>query len=165
MMEMNIKAIVLFLSTVTTALSAGLFFAWVISIIPGTKRIPDQAYMETMQSINREILNPAFFIIFFGSMFLLFASTYFHYKVKIDSIFYLILGATLLYTIGTIGVTMFGNVPLNNMIEAMDLSTFTSGDYKAGRLAYEAKWNLLNLIRTIAGLGSFFLLLIAIMRS
>jgi len=133
-MEFNIKNTMLFLSLFTTALSAGLFYAWVVSVIPGTKKIPDQAYLETMQSINREILNAGFFFIFFGALF---------------------------FAIGTIGVTMFGNVPLNNMVEALDLSAFTEEDYRKARLAYEGKWNLLNLIRTLAALGAFVLLLLA----
>ena len=122
-MEFNIKNAMLFLSLFTTALSAGLFYAWVVSVIPGTKKIPDQAYLETMQSINREILNAGFFFIFFGAFFFLICSTYLQYKVKVDTVFYLMLLATILYAVGTIGVTMFGNVPLNNMVEAMDLSS------------------------------------------
>lgn len=160
-MEMNIKSITLFLAIITTALSAGLFYAWVVSVIPGTKRIPDQAYLETMQSINRAILNPGFFIIFFGAIVLLGASTFLQYRIKIDSTFYLMLSATLIYLFGTLGVTMFGNVPLNNIVEALDLSNFTEVNFKNARHAYEEKWNQLNLIRTIAALISFFLILLA----
>ena len=115
-MEFNIKNSILLLSVIMTALSAGLFYGWVVSVIPGTKKITDQAYLETMQTINREILNAGFFIIFFGSLFLLLASTFLQYQVKVDTAFYLTLMATLLYFFGTIGVTMFGNVPLNNMV-------------------------------------------------
>ena len=160
-MEMNIKSITLFLAIITTALSAGLFYAWVVSVIPGTKKIPDQAYLETMQSINRAILNPAFFAIFFGAIVLLCASTFLQYRIKIDSAFYLILSATLIYLIGTLGVTIFGNVPLNDVVDALDLNTFTEDDYKNARVAYEGKWNQLNLIRTTAALVSFFLVLVA----
>ncbi|MFK8005374.1 MAG: DUF1772 domain-containing protein [Saprospiraceae bacterium] len=164
-MEMNIKSITLLLAIITTALSAGLFYAWVVSVIPGTKKIPDQAYLETMQSINRAILNPGFFIIFFGAIVLLCASTFLQYRIKIDSVFYLMLSATIIYLVGTLGVTIFGNVPLNNIVEALDLSTFTEEDYKNARQVYEGKWNQLNLIRTIAALISFFLILIVGLKS
>lgn len=164
-MEFNIRNIVLFASVVTTALSAGLFYAWVISVIPGTKKISDQAYLETMQSINREIINPGFFIIFFGALILLICCSYLQFKVRVDTVFYLVLSATLIYAIGTIGTTMFGNVPLNNMVEVIDLSVFTADDYRSAREAYEEKWNNLNLVRTIAGLVSFVLILLALAKN
>ena len=160
-MEINIKSIVLFLALFTTALSAGLFYAWVVSVIPGTKKIPDQAYLETMQSINRTILNPGFFIIFFGALFMLILQTYFQYKIKVDSIFWFTMAAMLIYSIGTIGVTMFGNVPLNNVVDALDLSTMTPEKFKEVRLAYEGPWNQLNMVRTVASMISFCLLLLA----
>jgi len=164
-MEFNIKNSVLLLSVIATALSAGLFYAWVVSVIPGTRKISDQAYLETMQSINREILNIGFFAIFFGALFLLLGSTFLQYRAQVGSAFYLTLTATIIYAAGTIGVTMFGNVPLNNMVEAMNLSTFTPEDYRNARLAYEVKWNNFNLMRTIAALASFVLILLALAKS
>jgi len=164
-MELNIRNIILLSSVVLTALSAGLFYAWVVSVIPGTKKISDQAYLETMQTINREILNVGFFIIFFGALFFLLGSTYLQYKVKMDSAFYLTLMATLIYAFGTIGVTMLGNVPLNNLVEALDLSTFRAEDYRNARLAYEGRWNTLNLFRTISALISFILILLALVKN
>ncbi|MEL6651815.1 MAG: DUF1772 domain-containing protein, partial [Bacteroidota bacterium] len=63
-----------------------------------------------MQSINRAILNPVFFLIFFGSLIAIAIATYFSYAVSKTS-FLLLMIATLTYLIGTIGVTLFGNVP------------------------------------------------------
>lgn len=164
-MELNISSISLFLSIITTALSAGLFYGWVVSVIPGTQKISNQAYLETMQSINQEILNPGFFSIFFGAALLLIIATFFQYKFKVDTTFYLILSAMLIYVLGTIGVTMFGNVPLNNYVETLDLSTFAAADFKEARKVYEAKWNQLNLVRTVAAVVSFCLLVFSVMRS
>ena len=163
-MELNARNWVLIASIIATALSAGLFYAWVISVIPGTRKISDQAYLETMQSINREILNPGFFLIFFGALILLIISTYLHFRIQVDTVFYLILGATLCYGLGTMGTTMFGNVPLNNSLEALDISSFTEKDFKNARDAYEQKWNNLNLIRTIAALISFVFILFALVK-
>lgn len=164
-MEFNTKNIILFTSVVLTALSAGLFYGWFVSVIPGTKKIPDQAYLETMQSINREILNVGFFCIFFGAFVLLLASSFLTCRANVGLVFYYTFGATLVYGIGTIGVTMFGNVPLNNIVEALDLSSFSIDEYKNARIAYEDKWNAFNLIRTVAALLSFVLVLIALTKS
>jgi uncharacterized membrane protein len=164
-MELNTRTSIQLLGIIITGLSAGLFYGWVVSVIPGTKKLSDQAYLETMQTINKEILNPGFFIIFFGALILLIASAYFRYAVKIDQVFYLTLAATILYGVGVIGITMIGNVPLNNMIEAIDLSASTPEDYQNARAAYEAKWNSFNLMRTISAIASFILILIAALKN
>ena len=56
-MEITLKSIILFSTLILTGLSAGFFYAWQVSVIPGTKRVVDLTYLETMQSINRAILN------------------------------------------------------------------------------------------------------------
>ncbi len=102
-MEINMKSTILFFAIITTALSAGLFYAWSISVIPGLKNIPSKSYLEAVQSINRAILNPGFFIIFFGSLILMILSIYFQYKVKVNLAFWLITVGAIFYLIGTVG--------------------------------------------------------------
>lgn len=92
-MDFSIKSFTLFTAIALTGLSAGLFYAWSVSVIPGTRKIPDPVYLETMQSINRAILNPAFFLIFFGSPLALGISTF--QQVGGGWAFGLLLGATL----------------------------------------------------------------------
>ena len=48
-------------ATILTGLSAGLLYGWRVSVIPGTRRTSSHAYVETMQAINRAILNPPSF--------------------------------------------------------------------------------------------------------
>ena len=111
-MEISIKSMVLFGSVILTGLSAGLFYAWSVSVIPGMLKVNDTVYLESMQSINRAILNPAFFLIFFGSaIFLCLGSVYGLHLHK--GVFWLMLAASLCYLVGTLGVTIMGNVPLN----------------------------------------------------
>lgn len=164
-MEFNLRSTSLFLAIVTVALSAGLFYAWSISAIPGFKRIPDKSFLVAMQSINRAILNPWFFIIFFGPVFLLSLSTYLQFKLRIDDIFYLVFAATVIYILGNICVTMFGNVPLNEMLDKADLSSMNETGLKSVRSAFEDKWNSLNHIRAFFSVLSFVLLLLAVFRS
>ncbi len=154
------KTAVLFTTTVLSALSAGFFFAWSVSVILGTKKVGDFTYLEVMQSINREILNPAFFTIFFGSLLALILNTYFQFHTK--PAFWLSLGAAAVYLFGTFGVTAFGNVPLNNALEAIDLSKLSLEELREFRIQYEGKWNQLHNLRTTFGLVSFILLIISI---
>ncbi|MFK8162187.1 MAG: DUF1772 domain-containing protein [Lewinella sp.] len=150
---------ILYVAILLTGLSAGLFLAWSVSVIPGTQRVSDSVYLESMQSINRAILNPVFFLIFLGPVFVLSATTFQHYPTK--SSFWLLLGATLLYVLGTFGVTALGNVPLNNKLELLELADQNVTEAKVFRQNYEQRWNQFHLLRTIASVGSFCAALLA----
>ena len=160
-MEISYKSIVLFGSVVLTGLSAGLFYAWTVSVIPGTKMVKDITYLETMQSINKAILNPAFFLIFFGSIALLsIASIYEFHSNK--WVFGIILVSSITYLFGTVGVTGLGNVPLNDQLEALHLAEIGTEKIAAFRKYYETQWNRLNLIRTVFAVLSFILAVLAL---
>lgn len=150
-------------SLLLTGLSAGLFCAWSISVIPGTLKINDMTYLTTMQSINRAILNPLFFMVFFGSPILLAISTIAHYGGQ-QQLFVLLISALLVYLIGTIGVTGLGNVPLNDQLEALVLDEQRSDQLATFRRHYEDKWNRLHQIRTICTLIAFGLIAMAVLK-
>lgn len=153
-MELTLKTIILFGSVILSGLSAGFFYAWSVSVIPGTGKIPDLTYLETMQSINRAILNPAFFLVFFGTLILLgIASIYEFHAGKL--VFGLMLGSAITYLIGTIGVTAMGNVPLNNELDVLELAQMRLEQIAEFREYYEARWNRLHGIRTVFAVVSF----------
>lgn len=160
-MEISIKSISLFSAVLLTGLSAGFFYAWSVSVIPGTLKVADTIYLETMQSINRAILNPAFFLIFFGSVILLVTNTIQQYPA-LGLTFWLMLAATLIYLVGTIGVTGLGNVPLNDALDALDLNDLSDDKHARFRQYYELKWNKLHTIRTVFAVISFLLSLLAV---
>ena len=159
-MEISIKSFILFTGIILTGLSAGLFYAWMVSVIPGTRKVIDITYLESMQSINRAILNPAFFIIFMGSPIALGISTV--QQFNSGTSFWLLLAATLTYLLGTFGVTAFGNVPLNDALEAVNLAEFSELEASAFRSSYERKWNRLHLVRTVFSVLSFVLALLSV---
>jgi uncharacterized membrane protein len=107
----------------TTGLSAGLFFAWSFSVTPGLAKINDAAYIIAMQSMNRAILNPTFFLVFMGPLVLLPLSTYLSYTGAGALRFWLVAAATTAYVIGVFGITIAGNVPMNEALDAFDLSS------------------------------------------
>ena len=63
--------------------------------------------------------------------------------------------AMITYLIGTLGVTVFGNVPLNDVLEAINLSDLTKEQLTTTREAYEVKWNTWHKIRTLCAVTSF----------
>lgn len=160
-MEPSIKTITLFSAILITGLSAGLFYAWEVSVIPGTKQISDRSYLETMQSINRAILNPAFLVVFMGSLFLLIGSSYLQYRTSVNLSFWLMLGATLAYAAGTFGVTVSGNVPMNEALNVIDLADLSTDRLGYVRRSFEGRWNNLHSIRTVFAVLSFVLSLFA----
>lgn len=160
-MEISFNTLVLLCSVLLTGLSAGFFYAWSVSVIPGTKRIGESAYLETMQSINRAILNPAFFLIFFGTIIFLIIGSAYQLNAG-NTTFWFMLMASLVYLLGTIGVTGLGNVPLNNKLDALNLDDLSSQKILEFRNYYESKWNRLHLIRTIFAVLSFLLSVVAL---
>lgn len=153
--------IIMIITAVTTALISGLFYAWSCSVVPGLARVSDSTYLEAMQQMNRAILNPVFFLSFMGTVFLLPLCTYLQYGPVLSARFWFLLLASVIYLGGTFGVTMFGNVPLNNMLDAFQLSGATSGDLTTMRTKFEQPWIYLHTIRTVANVIALVLVVMA----
>ncbi|MGK6341321.1 anthrone oxygenase family protein [Chryseobacterium sp. DT-3] len=69
--------------------------------------------------------------------------------------------ATAAYLIGVFGVTVVGNVPLNDMLDKFDISNSTAESVKQMRESFENRWNLLNNIRTVFSIISIVLVICA----
>jgi uncharacterized membrane protein len=139
--------IILVITATTTALMAGLFYAWSCSVMLGFARLSDKEFVSVMQKTNRTIQNPVFFTAFFGALIFLPISAFLHYNES--NLFWLLLAATVTYLIGTFGVTIFGNVPLNNILDRFDLDSATEEETAQQRMNFEKRWNNLNTIRTV----------------
>ncbi len=153
--------VLLFTAAFLSALISGLLFAYSCSVNPGLHRLSDTAYLSAMQEINRAILNPAFFLCFLGPAILLPFSAWFHFGQN-ERIFWYLCGASLFYLAGVMGVTMFGNVPLNQALDTFRLAESSPAELAAQRSAFEGPWNSLHFIRTIASLVSLILILLGI---
>jgi uncharacterized membrane protein len=158
---MTFANITLLLAAFTTALIAGLFYSYSCSVNPGLGKLPDAGYMAAMQSINREILNPVFFMSFMGTLILLPVSTWMQYSNPAPTRFYLMLAATIIYAVGTFGITIMGNVPLNNALDSFDLQSASPDMIHQQRELFEKPWNRLHSIRTIANAIALLLVLLA----
>ena len=157
--------ILLVTTATTTALMAGLFYAYSFSVNPGLNRLSDTAYVAAMQSINRAILNPVFFAGFMGTALLLPLCTYSNYTQPLSMRFWFLLAATVVYLVGVMGVTMAGNVPLNEALDSFNLSSASASEIAAQRIAFEMPWNRLNTIRTIASILAVIFTILACLNS
>ncbi|MGQ2984949.1 anthrone oxygenase family protein [Flavobacterium sp.] len=151
---MSFANITLFLAALCTALMAGLFYSYSCSVNPGLAKLPDSQYLSAMQHINSAIQNPAFFAAFFGALMLLPLCAYLSYASPAGLRFWLLVTATVIYAVGLFGVTAFGNVPLNEMLDRFDVASATQPDIAIMRQKFEVPWNRWHFVRTIAVLLS-----------
>ncbi|PKV50543.1 putative membrane protein [Aquimarina sp. MAR_2010_214] len=158
-MELSLKLTSLLLTVLLTGLSAGLCFTWSNTVISGIGKLDNFSYLQAFQQMNRTILNPAFFIVFFGPVFLNLINTYVFRNVS-TTLIWLLISSTLLYFFGVVLITIFGNVPLNEVLDKSDLNTLNIEELRILRDSFEIKWNRLHLIRTISSSISFLLLTI-----
>ena len=119
--------------------------------MPALARRPPAEGMVTMQVINRTILNPVFLSAFFGTAggcLLVLVVAVLRWSES-GSIF--LLAGSLLYLVGSSGVTMACNVPRNNALERADPKS-----QEAARLwaDYLREWMAWNHVRTVAALAA-----------
>lgn len=160
---MTAANILLLLTATTTALMAGLFYAWSCSVMLGFARLSDREFVSAMQKTNRAIQNPVFFAAFFGAPIFLITSTILHYNQSPR--FWFLFAAAIIYLIGTFGVTVFGNIPLNNTLDRFDLQAASEKEIVASRANFEKRWNNLNTIRTVSSTMAIMLVIIACLSS
>jgi len=136
---------------------AGLLYGWTVSVIPGLRRVPDSTYIATMQDINRAIINPAFIVPFMGTPITLATDARTRLRSGDKRQGWLLAGAAATYATGVLGVTLGRNVPLNNALEAFQLSSASDQVIAERRRSYESPWNRWHYLRTVAGIASFAL--------
>jgi uncharacterized membrane protein len=161
---MSIFNLLFGIAVLLTGLSAGLFYAYDCSVTGGLGKLPDRAYLQAFQSINRAIQNPYFFISFIGTLIALPVAAWQSYNSASNVAFYCLLAAAIVYAAGVFGVTVFGNVPLNERLDKFDIAGSSAEAIKAMREQFESKWNALHQVRTYAGILAFGLSVIAIVK-
>ncbi len=153
--NMNFPKLLLLLTTVSTGLIAGLFYAWSVSVTVGLGKLSAIEHLRAFQSLNREIQNPAFFLTFMGTAILLPLSTFWEFRSGVMPIFWLLISASAAYLIGVMVVTIFGNIPLNEAIDTLNLSEMPDLEVQNKRQLFENQWNRFNWIRTWSSLLAF----------
>lgn len=146
------------LTAVGCGLAAGVFFAFSTFVMPALKRVTPSGGVEAMQSINRVALTPPFMIALFGTALVALGLIVWSVVSSDDRPTALIVAGGGLYLVGTIGVTIAGNVPLNDRLERADSAQATS----AGWHDWVNRWTAWNHVRTAAALAAAALLTLAL---
>ena len=146
-------------SALGCGLVAGAFFAFSTFVMKALGRLPPGQGIAAMQSINLVVINPLFMAALFGPA----AACVFLFVTALRSwhgpgAVYLLAGS-LLYLVGTVGVTIGLNVPLNNALAAVGPDSAEGA--KLWR-HYLTKWTAWNHVRTAAALAAAAALTIAL---
>lgn len=133
-------------AAILTALLAGVFFGYAVSVNWGLGKLKDAEYVRAMQSINIVIQNGWFFLVFMGPIVLLPLVTFLFRASPVQ--FALLLIASIVYIVGSFILTIAGNVPLNNTLALADAGK----DVAVARSQFEKPWNRLHTVRTLASI-------------
>ena len=149
-----------FVAALGSGLIAGTFFAFSTFVMRALNRLPPAAGLSAMQSINVVVLNPVFLGVFVGTAALSMAAAVLA-VVRWDrpGSAWLLAGG-LLYLVGTFGVTMVANVPLNDALAAVAAES----DPEAGKKweDYQSRWTAWNHVRTVAALAAMGAFIVAL---
>lgn len=148
-------SILTYSATVIAALGAGLmggfFFAFSNLVMASLGRLAPDAGITAMQTINVVVQNPVFFIGFFGTAAFSLALAVVAVMNLANPGMVMLLVASLLYLVCIIAVTVAFNVPMNEALAQMDATSAAAAGYWA---EYLQRWTMWNHIRTIGGLAS-----------
>ena len=137
---------------------AGIFYAFSSFIMGALGKLPAHEGIAAMQSINIVVINPVFFLAFFGTAALsLVLGGYAVLNWGVEGSALLLFGA-LFYLVGCILVTMIFNVGLNNQLAKVEPA---SPDGAAMWKHYLVAWTMWNTVRTVAPSVSVVLFVLA----
>lgn len=148
---MDLFQIVVVLSTLLCSLVAGFLLAFAIVVMPGIKALPDREFIRAFQVMDGIIQNnhPLFIIVWVGSVLTLMVSAVFGLW-QLDGIArIMLLLATFVYIVGVQLPTLTINVPLNNRLQTVDVTSPDRLRQKQARDNFESRWNFWNVFRTI----------------
>ena len=140
-----------------SGLNAGVLFAFSSFVMPALKRLPAPQGIAAMQSINILAVTFMFMSVFFGTALVSLGLGGWAIFASGDQPVALLVGGAAAYVIGTFGMTVVGNVPLNNRLAVADANAASS---VALWEDYVTRWTNLNHIRTLTSLiaAAFFII-------
>jgi len=138
-------------ASVGTGLLAGLYFIFSTCVMTALARLPRGQSVAAMNAINEVILNPAFFLVFFGTtavaigLIVVGAA-----ETGRPSAVWQSAGAILLI-LSNLGVTVAFNVPLNNKLAKVEPDDANVGE---AWTKYHRPWVAWNHVRTLGCIGA-----------
>lgn len=139
---------------VLSALNGGVFFAFSDFLMRALDRLGPDAATRAFRAINIVVITPTFMTLLFGTGVAAVGAAALAYRDGMQP--WLAVAGAVIYAVGCIGVTMFGNVPLNNALAATQPMAWQS---------FQPAWTRLNHVRTIACVAASIAFAAAAVRS
>ena len=129
----QLRSPILLAATIAAGLQAGTYYTWACGVMPGLAKVDDRTFASSMNHINVAIVNPVFMLSFLGAPALAAAAVL---ACPAGSRAWGVAGLGL--ALGTVAITVVGNVPLNDAL--------ADG---GSRSDFETAWVVLNIARTL----------------
>lgn len=152
----DFRTAVLFAAVLTTGLSAGLFYVWSYSVMPGLGRSSDRSFVEAFQGMNKAMMNGWFALSFGGAMIFLLLAGGLLLGADGDQrskALPWVIAAVVLY-VAMLVITFAVNVPLNDELDAAG-AVDQIKDLAALRERMEDRWVRWNNVRSVVSVLSF----------
>lgn len=163
---MGFFEITLIVAAFLCSLVAGFLFAFAVVIMPGINNLDDRAFIRAFQVMDGIIQKnqPLFILVWAGSVVFLIVSAALGFG-QLDNVGNgLIIISALIYIIGVQLPTGIINIPLNKMLQSVDVDAMDAGGHKATRESFEPRWNRWNNIRTVLACLVSVLLILLVFR-
>lgn len=147
-------------AAVGTGTVGGVFFAFSGFVMPALNRLSAPQASAAMQSINVMAVRPPLMIALFGAAALAVAAPVLAWRHGGQSTG-LLIAAGALYLIGTVGVTIVGNVPLNDALARTAAATTNAASWAS----WSSAWTGRNHLRTVAALAATATYALALLRA
>ncbi len=159
-MEIPYSVWALVVLAMATGLLAGVFLTFSDFVMKSVLAAKPAAGTEAMQIINRKVYNSIFMVLFLAMIPVSAGLAIFAGYYTDGPLATVLIIAGLLYFFGVFVVTVIGNVPMNNVLEALPLGGDGAQAYWP---EYVKGWVLWNHLRWVTALGSSIAYVIAAM--
>jgi uncharacterized membrane protein len=158
--------LVVLLATLLSSLVAGFLFAFAVVIMPGFRSLENGAFIRAFQVIDRVIQNnqPLFLLVWIGSALSLVAAAVMGFWQLNRADRALLITAAVVSVLGVHVPTVGINLPLNNQLQRLDVSTMNESTRQRAREDFEIPWNRWNVVRTVCASLVVVMLLVLLLR-
>ncbi|PVZ14950.1 anthrone oxygenase family protein [Actinomycetospora cinnamomea] len=155
-MTVLVPAVVL-VAGALSALLAGLYLAFSLTIMPALARMPDRVLVTVMQAVNRVILRPAFLLLFLGAPLTAVAAVVLLLVHGAPATSVVLAGVGGVLQVASLVMTVVVHVPRNEALDRADPDD--ADDVVRAREAFERPWTRAHRVRaTITTMGALALL-------
>jgi uncharacterized membrane protein len=148
-------AATLALRLLAAAWSAGFFWAWSFTVMPGFAAAPPEAAIAAMRAVNASIAGPGLAFVFFGPAVFAALSAALAFAAGSSAAAWTGLAAATLHGAGVLGVTFAANIPLNTALAAAPFAPDTAAEVWR---RFAEPWTAWNHLRTAAASLAFLAL-------